>query len=215
MFEGIKQNLPKETLEETLRNVQYLFDTGFIKEIPQRKIGERSSWDEFHMAKARLISGRATCFHIKSGSVIVNDKRVIGEGYNGAPSDNESCIEMGQCYKEKVSGKRYEDTMNSGLCRGVHSEMNAYFNMLISPPKDRSSILYNTVFPCHTCSKNLVATRTIGEIVFGSFYDLKEFQGSVRQLSEAHIKLSYLPLSEERYFDITNGKKHTSSNPAG
>jgi dCMP deaminase len=137
--------------------------------------------------------------------VIIYDKRVVGEGYNGAPPNNKSCLEIGQCYKERITGKKYEDTMNSGLCRGVHSERNAFYNMMISPPRDRTSSLYNTIFPCHTCSKDIIGTRLIGEIFFSEFYDLREFKQSVEQLNEAGIKLKHLRLSKERFDDIMYG----------
>ena len=72
----------------------------------------------------------SSCFRRKVGAVIVRDKRVMTTGYNGAPAGIASCIERGECLREKLnipSGTRAE------LCYGVHAEQNA----IISAPRDK------------------------------------------------------------------------------
>ncbi|MCF7910208.1 hypothetical protein K9L16_00860 [Candidatus Pacearchaeota archaeon] len=198
----IKQNLPEEDLKRNLDHLKSLLDTGFIGLVREGAKGERPSWDEKGMMEAILVSTWATCYNVQSGSAIIFNKRVIGKGYNGAPAKVESCFQKGSCYKESLTGKKFENTMNTNLCRGAHSEKNALFNM-VSKPEDYSSILYTTVFPCHTCTKDLLASRVPGRIVFARFYDLREFPESVKMFNEAGINLDYFPISRRRINELS------------
>ncbi|MBU4228402.1 cytidine/deoxycytidylate deaminase family protein, partial [bacterium] len=81
----------------------------------------RPTWDEYFMEITELVSKRSTCLRRKVGAVIVQDKRILTTGYNGAPRGLPHCLEIG-CLREikKVaSGERQE------LCRGLHAEQNA------------------------------------------------------------------------------------------
>ena len=79
-------------------------------------------WDHRFMEMARLVSGWASCNRRKVGAVIVKDKRVMTTGYNGAPAGIRTCVERGECLRQKMgipSGQRHE------LCYAVHAEQNA------------------------------------------------------------------------------------------
>lgn len=170
-------------------------------ELKEGKIGSRPGWDELFMAEAILASSRASCFNVHSGSVIVHDKRIIATGYNGAPADATSCIELGECYKEKVTGKNYTDTMNIGTCQGVHSEKNALFNKTKNVPH-KSAFLYTTVFPCNTCAKDIAGERSVGKIIYKRAYDEREIDNASRIFGESGIEIYQLNLSPERCIDI-------------
>ncbi len=84
----------------------------------------RPTWDEYFFEIAKAVSSRSTCFRNKVGAVIVKDKEIISTGYNGAPSYQKNCQELGYCYRDKnkiPSGNSLE------LCRAVgsHAESNA------------------------------------------------------------------------------------------
>ena len=74
----------------------------------------RTSWDDYFLAMAELVSSRSTCPRAQVGAVIVNaDNRVLVTGYNGAPSGYPHCTDVG-CL------------MVEGHCkRAVHGEISA------------------------------------------------------------------------------------------
>ena len=84
----------------------------------------RPTWDEYFMEITELVSRRSTCLRRKVGAVIVQDKRILTTGYNGAPQNTPHCTDIG-CLRDKLkvkSGERHE------LCRGIHAEQNAIIN---------------------------------------------------------------------------------------
>ncbi|MBU2638519.1 MAG: cytidine deaminase [Nanoarchaeota archaeon] len=82
----------------------------------------RLSWDQTFLNVAREFSKRATCLRRRFGAVIARDKVFLGEGYNGAASGLEDCLQRGYCIRERLnipSGTQYE------TCRSIHAEVNA------------------------------------------------------------------------------------------
>lgn len=126
---------------------------------------ERLSWDEKHMLAAITIASRSSCNTLHTGAVIVRNKRIIGEGYNGAPEGIPNCLETG-CRKEKY-GIDFE-TKGSGQCVALHSEVNALSE--VSKERSQGSTLYTVYYPCADCAKEIV-NHGIGEIVY-----LKEYR---------------------------------------
>jgi|UPI0003A9EF60 dCMP deaminase len=84
----------------------------------------RKSWDEYFLDIAEMVASRSTCFRNKVGAVIVRDKVIVSTGYNGAPTHQPNCLEIGYCYRDRhniPSGTQLE------RCRAVgsHAESNA------------------------------------------------------------------------------------------
>ena len=76
----------------------------------------RDSWDVYFLRVADVIKDRSTCTRLSVGSVAVKDNKIISTGYNGSPSGEEHCIEVG-CLMKK------------GHCiRTIHAELNAIMN---------------------------------------------------------------------------------------
>ena len=168
-----------------------------IKELKEGKLGSRPSWDEYFLGIAIWTSTRASCKHVRVGSVFVQDSRIIGTGYNGAPPGLKNCLDVG-CRKENL-GFNYGESMNTGRCIGVHSEVNALGHL--TGMMNEGSTLYITVFPCHTCAKDLLAYK-IKRIVFKSLYDSDEFKRTLELFKEAKVKVEQLDISFKRYVDI-------------
>ena len=112
-------------------------------------------WDARFMELAGVISGWASCYKKdrKIGAVIVKNKRIVTTGSNGAPAGIRTCVERGECLREKLgiaSGTRAE------MCYATHAEQNA----IIQAAKLGSSIdgatLYCTHQPCVICAKMIV-----------------------------------------------------------
>ena len=173
-----------------------------IKILKEGELGIRPSWDEYFMLLAIGISSRATCHNVQAGTVIVSDNQIIGTGYNGAPGKvKNNCLITG-CRKQ-LKGLNYEESLGSGECIGVHSEMNALGHL--TKLNNKKITVYLTIFPCHTCAKNLLS-YDIENIVLKKSYSNKEMQSTMDLFQEAGVEVYQLNLSKERYDDISKGK---------
>jgi dCMP deaminase len=117
------------------------------------------------MEITELVSKRSTCLRRKVGAVIVQDKRILTTGYNGAPRGLPHCLEMGCLREEKevASGERQE------LCRGLHAEQNAIVQAALYGISIKGSILYCTTQPCVTCAK-MIINAGIKRIIYQKKY---------------------------------------------
>jgi len=161
----------------------------------------RPSWDESFMFAALSTATRSSCFAIKTGTVIVKDKRIISSGYNGAPPGIKNCLEVG-CRKQR-EGIDWK-SKHGGECRGIHAEINAMSQ--ISREKLKGAVMYTVVFPCSACAKSIVGNG-ISEVVFMKYY--AEPDTLTKELfAEAGIKLRQLNINIKkqcnRIIDIYN-----------
>jgi len=169
-----------------------------IKELQESSLGQRPSWDEYFMLMAIVSGTRSSCRHVRAGSIIVDPKnQVLGAGYNGAPSQYENCLDVG-CRKE-AKGLVYGESLDSGECVGIHSEMNAVGHL--TKIDERKKTLYTTVFPCHGCAKNLLPYN-LGRVVFRSVYDEGDMEKALARFEGARVPVDRLNLSPERVVDI-------------
>lgn len=116
------------------------------------EIIDRPSWDQYFMTIAHQVATRSTCLRRKVGAVLVQERRLLATGYNGAPRKVRHCDETG-CLREQMnvpSGQRHE------LCRGLHAEMNALLQAAIHGVSIEGSDCYCTNQPCSLCSKMLI-----------------------------------------------------------
>lgn len=74
---------------------------------------ERLDWDIYFMTIAQVVASRSTCPRASVGAVIVKDNRILSTGYNGAPSGEPHCLEVG-CLM-----------INDHCERTIHAETNA------------------------------------------------------------------------------------------
>ena len=122
-------------------------------------------WDARFMELADTISGWASCYKAdrKIGAVIVKNKRIVTTGYNGAPAGIKTCVERGECLREKLgiaSGTRHE------ICYAVHAEQNAIIQAARLGSSIDGATLYCTHQPCVLCAKMIVnsgITRVVYE----------------------------------------------------
>ena len=158
----------------------------------------RPNWDEYFMAIAILISSRSSCRHVRAGSIIVLNKHIIGTGYNGSPPGvKENCLDFG-CRKEKL-GLKYEDSLNSGKCIGVHAEINALANL--SREIHQGATLYTTIFPCPSCAKNLLAYN-IKKVIYKKEYNQEESRLSMNLFKEAGVEVEKIDITTARLKQI-------------
>jgi len=148
-------------------------------------------WDERFMQLTREVGKWASCYRRKVGAVIVKDKRVMTTGYNGAPSGIPSCVERGECLREKLSipsGTRAE------LCYGVHAEQNAIIQAAKYGVNISGATLYCTHQPCVICAK-MIINAGIARVVYEEGYP-DEF--SMQLFEEANTKVEKYHGSKEQ-----------------
>ncbi len=136
-------------------------------------MNERPSWDQYFFEIAKAVATRSTCFRNKVGAVIVKDKEIISTGYNGAPSYQKNCLEIGYCFRNKnniASGKSLE------LCRAVgsHAESNAVILAAKHGHSTNGATLYivGHKFICNQC-KAIIANSGIKRVL------LKDLEGNI------------------------------------
>jgi dCMP deaminase len=126
-------------------------------------MAERLSLDEYFMEIARVVARRSTCLHRQVGAVIVMGKQIVSTGYNGAPSGQPHCLDIGCARQGVPSGQRSE------LCRGAHAEQNAINFAARYGISIEGASLYTTHYPCSWCAKSLINAGIV-RVVYDNDY---------------------------------------------
>lgn len=125
-------------------------------------------WDDRFMKMAFLVSEWSSCRREgrNVGCVIVKDKRVMTTGYNGAPAGMKTCVEKGECLRDRLgiaSGTRLE------VCYAVHAEQNAIIQAAKIGVSVQDATLYCTHQPCSLCAK-MIVNSGIRRVVYQNGY---------------------------------------------
>lgn len=117
------------------------------------------------------------CSRKKVGAIIVKDRMIISDGYNGTPSGFENCCEDGQ-----------------GLTKWyvLHAEANAILKVARSTQSCEGATLYITMSPCKDCSK-LIHQAGIKRVVYQNGY--KDISG-IDFLKRAGVVVECIPVPE-------------------
>ena len=126
---------------------------------------------------AREWANLSYCDRKQVGALIVKDKMIISDGYNGTPSGFENI-----CETEQGNTKWYV----------LHAEANAILKVAKSTQSTEGATLYQTLSPCKDCSK-LIHQSGIKRVVFIKKY--KDPEG-VDFLIKAGVEVSHIPLEE-------------------
>ena len=139
-------------------------------------------WDKRFMEMTELVGSWASCYRRKVGAVIIRDKRVMTTGYNGASEGITSCMQRGECIREKLnipSGTRAE------TCYAAHAEQNAIIQAARYGINIDGATLYCTHQPCGICAK-MIINAGIKRVVYKDGYP-DEF--SMELFNEAGTKV--------------------------
>ena len=148
----------------------------------------RLDWDTYFMRLAKEVKSRSTCIRRQVGAVAVDSKhRVIGTGYNGAPSGLKHCTKL-TCVRnlQKIpSGQRLE------LCKAIHAEENIVLQL---GEKLHDATLYCTIQPCVSCIKSLIGSGVYRVVWEGNYPDgyareLMSEYGTITQLASGYHEL--------------------------
>ena len=134
--------------------------------------------DSRYLRMARIWSENSYCQRRRVGALIVKDKRIISDGYNGTPSGFENV-----CEDEDHLTKPYV----------LHAEANAITKIARSNNNSNGSTLYVTDSPCVECSK-LIIQAGIRRVVYAREYRLTD---GIELLRRAGIEVEYHSINDE------------------
>lgn len=137
----------------------------------------RPSRSEIFMRTAHLFAERSTCQRGQVGAVLVKDDRIISTGYNGAPSGQPHCTDVGcdelVMYRKAPSKsskvRDYYEAINLGCQRTIHAEANVLLYAARHGISTEGSCLYCTHSPCKRCVL-LLTNAGIQRIVYDRPY---------------------------------------------
>ena len=108
----------------------------------------------------------SSCIRRQVGAVVVREKRVMTTGYNGAPAGIRSCVERGECLREK---KKIPSGTHAELCYAAHAEQNAIIQAARYGININGATLYCTHQPCVICAK-MIINAGIARVVYKEGY---------------------------------------------
>lgn len=127
---------------------------------------------------ARIWSENSYCTRRKVGALLVKDKMIISDGYNGTPSGFPNVC---------------EDENNRTFPYVLHAEANAITKVAKSNNSSSESTLYVTDSPCIECAK-LIIQAGIKRVVYSKLYRVSD---GIDLLKIAGIKTEYIPETDE------------------
>ena len=122
---------------------------------------------------ARIWAENSYCERRKVGALVVKDKTIISDGYNGTPSGFEN---------------KCEDSNNVTHPYVLHAEANAITKLARSSNNSDGSTLYVTASPCIECAK-LIIQAGIKKLVYAEKYRLTD---GIDLLRQAGVEVIYL-----------------------
>ena len=115
---------------------------------------KQKRYDKAYMKMAQTWGELSHCERKKVGALIVKDRMIISDGYNGTPSGFEN-----ECEDENHYTKWYV----------LHAEANAILKVAASAQSCEGATLYITLSPCRECSK-LIHQAGIKRVVYSLEY---------------------------------------------
>ena len=135
-----------------------------------------------YLRMAHIWAENSYCKRRKVGALVVKDKTIISDGYNGTPSGFENVC---------------EDDNNVTKPYVLHAEANAITKLARSTNSGEGATLYVTASPCIECSK-LIIQAGIRRVVYGEKYRLDD---GIKLLNRAGVETEFIG-------DILPGKEN-------
>ncbi|HDZ04601.1 hypothetical protein LCGC14_0080070 [marine sediment metagenome] len=131
-------------------------------------------YDRAYLRMAKEWGMLSSCKRKQVGAIIVKDRMIISDGYNGTPTGFENF-----CEDEEGYTKWYV----------LHAEANAILKVAGSTQSCQGATLYITLSPCRECSK-LIHQSGIKRVVYQVGY--KDDSG-LQFLEKAGVELQHMP----------------------
>lgn len=136
---------------------------------------KQNKYDRAYLKMADTWGQLSYCERKKVGALIVKERMIISDGYNGTPSGFENVC---------------EDEDNYTKWYVLHAEANAILKVASSSQSCKGATLYITLSPCQECSK-LIHQSGIIRVVYSKAY--KDTSG-LKFLEKAGVELECVPL---------------------
>jgi len=133
--------------------------------------------DKRYLRMAAIWAENSYCKRRRVGALIVKDKMIISDGYNGTPAGFENI-----CEDENGETKPYV----------LHAEANAITKIACSNNNSKNATLYITASPCIECAK-LIIQAGIKRVVYSEKYRLSD---GIELLERAMIEILYIGKDE-------------------
>lgn len=146
---------------------------------------KQDQFDRKYLEMAEIWAKNSYCKRRQVGALIVKDKMIISDGYNGTPSGFENV-----CEDEDFRTKPYV----------LHAEANAITKVAKSNNSSENATLYVTTSPCMECAK-LIIQSGIRRVVFDNDYHDDEGISLLKRagIEVRNIKLNLTQGSEYEY----------------
>ncbi len=143
---------------------------------PIHPYGEKQTqFDRRYLEMARIWAQNSYCKRRQVGALIVKERMIISDGFNGTPAGFENV-----CEDENYKTKPYV----------LHAEANAITKVAKSNNSSEGATLYITTSPCMECAK-LIIQSGIRRVVFCDAYHTKD---GVELLRQANVEIEYIEL---------------------
>ena len=136
-----------------------------------------NKYDKAYLRIAREWSLLSYCKRKQVGAIIVKDRMIISDGYNGTPAGFENV-----CEDENGVTRPYV----------LHAEANAITKIARSSNSSEGATMYVTASPCIECAK-LIIQAGIKRVVYAEKYRLED---GLDLLKRANIEVVYLNPNE-------------------
>ena len=133
--------------------------------------------DKRYLKMAAIWAQNSYCKRRQVGAILVKDKMIISDGYNGTPSGFENI-----CEDENNKTKPYV----------LHAEANAISKVAKSGNSSDGATMYVTSSPCMECSK-LIIQAGIKRVVFTDNYRLED---GIELLKRANIEVVQVEIED-------------------
>ncbi len=137
------------------------------------KIDKQSQFDYRYIRMARIWAENSYCKRRQVGALLVKDKTIISDGYNGTPSGFPNVC---------------EDDNDTTFPYVLHAEANAIAKVAQSNNSSDGATLYVTASPCIECAK-LIIQAGIKRVVYSEKYRLTD---GIDLLERAGVKVEFL-----------------------
>ena len=134
---------------------------------------KQAKLDERYLRMARIWAENSYCVRRQVGALVVKDKMIISDGYNGTPSGFENVC---------------EDDDNVTKPYVLHAEANAITKLARSNNNSDGATIYITASPCIECAK-LIIQAGIRRVVYGEQYRLTD---GIDLLKRAGIEVIFM-----------------------
>ena len=143
----------------------------------ENELSKQTKLDLRYLRMARIWAENSYCKRRQVGALVVKDKMIISDGYNGTPSGFENICEENDITKPYV----------------LHAEANAITKLARSSNNSDGSTLYVTASPCIECAKLLIQAG-IKRVVYAEKYRLND---GIQLMERAGIKVEFLDIDKQ------------------